>query len=139
MGTSIDGADVIDGLVRALTAESEARLDGIGLFTLRGDDARISFAADARLCERLAAPTRTATKDPPASSFSDALVAALARDGKATVAGLGQFTLHLVKGYTGTNPRTGEKIEVPGKAELYFKADPIFASRVSTGGSKAGR
>ena len=62
--------------------------------------------------------------------FFDSIKDALAQDQRVEVRGFGSFTVKRYKGYTGRNPKTGEKTDVPGKKLPFFKAGKELKDKV---------
>ena len=54
--------------------------------------------------------------------FFDTMAEALASGDRVEIRGMCSFYLKNYKGYTGRNPKTGEKIQVPPKKQPSFKA-----------------
>lgn len=50
------------------------------------------------------------------------ITSALASGNRVELRGFGAFSVRYREGRTGRNPRTGEKVEVPGKYVPFFKA-----------------
>ena len=48
------------------------------------------------------------------------------------IRGFGSFTVRRYRGYTGRNPKTGEKTGVEAKALPFFKAGQILKERLNT-------
>jgi nucleoid DNA-binding protein len=52
---------------------------------------------------------------------------------EADVPGLGSFQLRTYKPYEGRNPRTGERVHVPGKRLVFFMIDPELRDHLQAG------
>ena len=59
-----------------------------------------------------------------------AIAAALAAGNRVEIRGFGSFSLNYRPPRTGRNPKTGEKVAVPGKYVPYFKAGKELRERV---------
>ena len=59
-----------------------------------------------------------------------AISAALAAGDRVEIRGFGSFSLNYRPPRTGRNPKTGEKVAVPGKYVPYFKAGKELRERV---------
>jgi len=62
--------------------------------------------------------------------FFDSIKNALAQDQRVEVRGFGSFTVKRYKGYTGRNPKTGQKTDVPDKKLPFFKAGKELKDKV---------
>lgn len=60
----------------------------------------------------------------------EAMTEALIRGDSVQIRGFGTFTVRTYRAYTGRNPRTGEKIEVPPKRLPFFKVGKELRERV---------
>ncbi len=60
----------------------------------------------------------------------DAMSEALARGGRIEIRGFGSFALNYRPPRMGRNPKTGEKVPVPGKYAPHFKAGKELRERV---------
>ena len=60
----------------------------------------------------------------------DAITEALAKDDKVTLIGFGTFGVTEKPARTGINPRTKEKIEIPARKTVKFKAGAELADKV---------
>ena len=69
-----------------------------------------------------------------ASEFVDAFIGtikdSLRRGDEVNISGLGVFMLLKRQAYTGKNPQTGEKIEVPEQILPYFRASRILKESI---------
>ena len=52
----------------------------------------------------------------------EAITRSLVADSRVEIRGFGSFSLSYRQPRIGRNPRSGEKVQVPGKCVLYFKA-----------------
>ncbi len=59
-----------------------------------------------------------------------AIASALAAGNRVEIRGFGSFSLNYRPPRTGRNPKTGEKVAVPGKYVPYFKAGKELRERV---------
>ena len=75
------------------------------------------------LIEELAERTGYSPKltDKTVRIFFDRIKYALKVNDKVEIRGFGSFNLKKYKGYTGRNPKTGEKIKIPSKKSIHFK------------------
>jgi integration host factor subunit beta len=64
--------------------------------------------------------------------FFDAMSDALCKGGRVEIRGFGAFTVREYKSYTGRNPKTGEKIEVPIKRLPFWKTGQELKQRVDS-------
>ncbi len=62
--------------------------------------------------------------------FFDSIVEALTAEGRVEIRGFGAFTVRQYKAYNGRNPKTGEKISVPGKKLPFWKTGLDLRQRV---------
>lgn len=62
----------------------------------------------------------------------DAVSNHLAKGERVEIRGFGSFCLTEVPSRIGRNPRTGEKVNVPAKARVYFKPGKELRERVDT-------
>ena len=62
--------------------------------------------------------------------FFDSLIEALANGDRVEVRGLCSFYAKEYKSYTGRNPKTGERVKVPGKKLPFFKCGKELRERV---------
>lgn len=62
----------------------------------------------------------------------DAISKQLAKGDRVEIRGFGSFCLTEVPPRIGRNPRTGEKVNVPAKARVYFKPGKELRERVDT-------
>lgn len=62
--------------------------------------------------------------------FFDTISDALVQDGRVEIRGFGAFTVRKYKAYSGRNPKTGEKIEVPEKKLPFWKTGLELRQRV---------
>ena len=62
--------------------------------------------------------------------FFDSIKNALAQDQRVEVRGFGSFTVKRYKGYTGRNPKTGQKTDVQDKKLPFFKAGKELKDKV---------
>jgi integration host factor subunit beta len=60
----------------------------------------------------------------------DAMAAALVNNERIEIRGFGSFEVREYSGYTGRNPKTGEKIPVEGKRLPFFKAGKDLRDKV---------
>ncbi len=66
--------------------------------------------------------------------FFDAVVSELEKGGRAEFRGFGAFGLKQYDGYTGKNPSSGEKIQIPPKKLASFKAfDNLLKTEIEPG------
>ena len=63
--------------------------------------------------------------------FFDRIKVALRTGDKVEIRGFGSFTLKKYRGYTGRNPKTGEKVEVKPKQLPVFRTGKDLRSRVN--------
>lgn len=91
------------------------------------------------LIELLAAraDVTTAQAEEVVNLFFNAIVEALTTEGRVEIRGFGAFTVRKYKAYDGRNPKTGEKIEVPGKKLPFWKTGLELRQRVDGLGSGA--
>ncbi|MBV1930168.1 MAG: integration host factor subunit beta [Porticoccaceae bacterium] len=61
------------------------------------------------------------------------LAQALVNNGRIEIRGFGSFSLHFREPRQGRNPKTGEKVELPGKYVPYFKPGKELRDRVNNG------
>ena len=66
------------------------------------------------------------------TTFFDEIAQRLARGGRVELRGFGAFSTREREGRRGRNPRTGEMVEVPGKAVPYFKPGKEMRARLNT-------
>ena len=81
-----------------------------------------------RLAEEKGLPDSTA-KEIVDTVFDD-IIQTLIKGDRVEVRGFGSFKMKVYKGYTGRNPRSGEKVEVKPKRSLFFKAGKELKKRV---------
>jgi integration host factor subunit beta len=62
--------------------------------------------------------------------FFDSMADALARDSRVDIRGLCSFSVKEYKGYTGRNPKTGERVTVKAKRLPFFKPGLDLKKRV---------
>ena len=62
--------------------------------------------------------------------FFDSLIEALANGDRVEVRGLCSFHVKEYKSYTGRNPKTGEKVQVPSKKLPFFNCGKELRERV---------
>ena len=62
--------------------------------------------------------------------FFDEMANALANGGRVEIRGLCSFYVKKYKGYTGRNPKTGEKVRVESKKLPFFKCGKELKERV---------
>ncbi|HAD07898.1 MAG TPA: integration host factor subunit beta [Porticoccaceae bacterium] len=65
------------------------------------------------------------------------LAHALANNDRIEIRGFGSFSLHFREPRQGRNPKTGEKVELPGKYVPYFKPGKELRDRVNNGMKKS--
>ncbi len=65
------------------------------------------------------------------------LAQALANNDRIEIRGFGSFSLHFREPRQGRNPKTGEKVELPGKYVPYFKPGKELRDRVNGGMQKS--
>jgi len=65
------------------------------------------------------------------------LAQALANNDRIEIRGFGSFSLHFREPRQGRNPKTGEKVELPGKYVPYFKPGKELRDRVNNGMRKS--
>ena len=65
------------------------------------------------------------------TTMLDSIVQALAREERVEVRGFGNFTVRRYKAYTGRNPRTGERVDVPEKRMPFFKVGKELRERIN--------
>ncbi len=65
------------------------------------------------------------------------LAQALVNNGRIEIRGFGSFSLHFREPRQGRNPKTGEKVELPGKYVPYFKPGKELRDRVNKGMHKS--
>lgn len=71
------------------------------------------------------------------TTMLDSIVHALEREERVEVRGFGNFTVRRYKAYTGRNPRTGARVDVPGKRMPFFKVGKELRERINEGGAAA--
>lgn len=87
------------------------------------------------LVNKMAAPRpELPTKDVDASVriILDTIADHLAKGERVEIRDFGSFCVNERPARTGRNPRTGEKVEVPAKASVHFKAGKELRERVNT-------
>ena len=62
--------------------------------------------------------------------FFDQMAEALTQGDRVEIRGLCSFSIKKYKGYTGRNPRTGEKVKISSKKLPYFKVGKVLKERV---------
>lgn len=62
----------------------------------------------------------------------DTITDTLSRGGRIEIRGFGSFCLNYRQPRLGRNPRTGDKVKVPAKYVLYFKAGKELRERVAS-------
>jgi integration host factor subunit beta len=67
------------------------------------------------------------------NQFFDAMAGALIDGDRIEIRGFGSFTVKIYKGYTGRNPKTGDKIGVAPKKLPFFKAGKDLRDLVAGG------
>lgn len=67
----------------------------------------------------------------------DSIIDALQKGDKIELRGFGSFRLRVRRPRQGRNPKTGTKVEVPGKAVPYFKPGKELRELLNPGGSGA--
>lgn len=67
------------------------------------------------------------------SEILSAITQALSKGQRVEIRGFGSFALNYRPSRTGRNPKTGEKVSVPGKHVPHFKAGKELRERVITG------
>lgn len=67
------------------------------------------------------------------NAILDEVAAALARGDRVELRGFGAFSVKKRPARTGRNPRTGEKVEVDGKAVPFFKTGKEMRQRLNDG------
>ncbi len=65
------------------------------------------------------------------------LAQSLVNNGRIEIRGFGSFSLHFREPRLGRNPKTGEKVELPGKYVPYFKPGKELRDRVNHGMTKS--
>ena len=65
--------------------------------------------------------------------FFGSMTDALARGDRVEIRGLCSFFVKQYEGYTGRNPKTGEKAKIPPKKLPFFKAGKELKERVDNG------
>ena len=63
-------------------------------------------------------------------SFFDIIADALSRDERVEIRGLCSFFVKKYKGYTGRNPKTGQKVKIKPKKLPFFKCGKELKERV---------
>lgn len=63
-------------------------------------------------------------------SFFDIVADALSRDERVEIRGLCSFFVKKYKGYTGRNPKTGQKVKIKPKKLPFFKCGKELKERV---------
>lgn len=61
----------------------------------------------------------------------DAMSAALSKEERIEIRGFGSFAVRHYDTYEGRNPKTGEKIKIPGKRLPFFKAGKDLTDRIN--------
>lgn len=64
--------------------------------------------------------------------FFDEIAQRLASNGRVELRGFGAFSTRARESRTGRNPRTGEKVSVPGKRVPYFKPGKEMRARLNS-------
>jgi len=64
------------------------------------------------------------------NTFFSAITHTLSKGERVEIRGFGSFTVNNYKPYTGRNPKTGAKINVPAKKLPFFKVDKELKNRV---------
>ncbi len=62
--------------------------------------------------------------------FFDTITESLAEDDRVEIRGFGSFTVKEYRAYTGRNPKTGERIDVPPKKLPFFKVGKQLKDKV---------
>lgn len=65
--------------------------------------------------------------------FSGAMIKALEAGDRIEIRGFGSFTVREYEGYTGRNPKTGEKVNIEPKKLPFFKVGKGLAERLNSG------
>lgn len=65
------------------------------------------------------------------------LAQALVNNGRVEIRGFGSFSLHFREPRQGRNPKTGARVELPGKYVPYFKPGKELRDRVNNGMRKS--
>ncbi len=65
--------------------------------------------------------------------FFDTMSAALVEGDRIEIRGFGSFMVKTYEGYTGRNPKTGEKINVAAKSLPFFKTGKELRDKVDNG------
>ena len=69
-------------------------------------------------------------KDRAVNLFFESIKNALAEKDKVEIRGFGSFFLKSYQGYKGRNPKTGDRVEVPGKILPVFRTGKDLKERV---------
>ena len=64
------------------------------------------------------------------NTFFNSIIESLTSEGRVEIRGFGAFTVRKYKAYSGRNPKTGEKIEVPEKKLPFWKTGLELRQRV---------
>jgi integration host factor subunit beta len=64
------------------------------------------------------------------NTFFTSILDSLVSEGRVEIRGFGAFTVRKYKSYSGRNPKTGEKIEVPEKKLPFWKTGLELRQRV---------
>ena len=81
------------------------------------------------MCTKNGLSKREATKG--VSTFFEQMAAALKKGDRVEIRGLFSFYTREYEGYTGRNPKTGEKVEIAPKKLPYFKCGKGLRERVN--------
>ena len=65
------------------------------------------------------------------NTIIESIVEAMKRDERVEIRGFGNFTMRHYDPYIGRNPKTGEKVHVPGKRMPFFKVGKDLRERVN--------
>jgi integration host factor subunit beta len=64
------------------------------------------------------------------NTFFNSIIESMTTEGRVEIRGFGAFTVRKYKAYSGRNPKTGEKIEVPEKKLPFWKTGLELRQRV---------
>ena len=65
------------------------------------------------------------------NAIFDGMVDAMKVDERVEVRGFGNFTVRSYRSYTGRNPKTGQKVDVPAKRMPFFKVGKELRARIN--------
>lgn len=65
------------------------------------------------------------------NTIFDEMVEALRKEERIEIRGFGNFTVRRYKQYTGRNPKTGDRVDVPQKLMPFFKVGKELRERIN--------